>query len=139
MKRPSRKRRGLALILALAALALAGALLAAGSARAFGLKAEQKRADRQTRLRLAAWEAVWSRLTAASALPDGIPAEGETLFPDGVQTAVKVEKVKSARRGDPVRFAVGVTAQWERDRREAWSLVQRQGAAGYAILTWVER
>ncbi|MFO7534699.1 MAG: hypothetical protein R6X19_03280 [Kiritimatiellia bacterium] len=138
MKSPCRKRRGLALILALAALALAGALLSAGAARAYGLKAEQKRANRQARLRLAVWDAVWSRLRVAAARPEG-PEAGETTFPDGVQTAVKVEKLKSARRDDPVRFAIGVTARWERDRREAWSLVEPQGAAGYRILTWVER
>jgi hypothetical protein len=139
MKSVCRKRRGLALILALAALALAGALLSAGAARAYGLKAEQKRADRQARLRLAVWDAVWSRLRIAAARPEGLPEAGETAFPDGVQTAVKVEKLKAARRDDPVRYAIGVTARWERDRREAWSLVERQGSAGYRILTWVER
>ncbi len=136
--RPS-SRAGAALILALAAVALVAALLAVGGARAQGVKADQTRADYQARLRAALWDAAWSRLENASSAPDGIPAPVQREAPDGVKTAVTVQKLAAERRGEPVRFSLSVMAQFEKDRREAWGLVQRSQAGDYRILTWVER
>ena len=132
-------RRGAALILALAALALVASLLAMGGARAQGLNAEQRRAGRQARLRAAVWDAAWNRIRSASLSPEAIPAAGAREAPDGVKTSVSVQRLGSERRGEPVRFSLSATAELEGDRREAWSLVQRNGAGDYRILTWVER
>ncbi len=132
-------RRGAALIVALAALALVTALLAMGGARAQGLNTDARRAGRQARLRAAVWDAAWSRLRHADLAPGGIPASAVRERPDGVKTSVDVQKLGSERRGDPIRFALSVTAELERDRREAWSLVERNGVGEYRILTWVER
>jgi hypothetical protein len=132
-------RRGAALILALAAVALVASLLAMGAAQAHGLNAEQRRASRQARLHVAVWNETWSRIRSASGAPEGIPAPGVREAPDGVKTTIAVQRIGPARRGEPVRFALSTTAELERDHREAWSLVQRTMAGEYRILTWVER
>ncbi len=132
-------RRGAALILALAALALVATLLAVGGARVQGLNAEQGRVNRQARLHAAVWDAAWSRLLSASRTADGLPVSALRETPDGVKTSVSVQRMSGTRRGEQLRFSLSTTVEFERARREAWSLVQRNESGDYRILTWVER
>lgn len=132
------KKRGAALILVLAVLALTGSLITAAGVRAYGVKAAQTRTERQIRLRMALWDAAWRSLQTAAREAGPIPGPVEREAPDGVATSMKVERLDEGKRGGPVRFALSVTARLDRDRRDAWALVQRTGT-DLKILTWVER
>ena len=135
----SATRRGAALILVLATLALIATLLAIGGARVYTLRAAQGRADRQARLRAAIWDAAWTRLRLAAAAPDGAPIPAQRESPDGVKTSVAVQRIGAESRGEPARFALSVQAEYAGATREAWSLVQRNTSGDFRVLTWVER
>ncbi len=126
------------MLVVLAAVALVGSLLAVGGARRYTLLAEERRAERQARLRLALWDAVWSDLREAAGQPRGLPKSGSYQAPDGVQTAVQVQAAGGPGAKDAGRFSLSVTAALDKDRREAWALAQRADG-GFRILTWVER
>jgi len=137
MKR--RSRRGAALVIALMAAALVGALAAAGGVRAYGLRADRLRDDRQARLRAALWHAVWAQLVEAAAVPDGAPADMQREAPDGVKTLVTVQRAGEPRRHEPVRYALSARAELGPERREAWALAQRERDGSYRVPIWVER
>lgn len=132
-------RRGAALVAVLAALAMTCAFIAAGGARVYGIRQTRQRADRQARLRAAVWNAAWTRLCDASLKPQGGPGGAPEESPDGVKTAVVVERIGGTNRAEPARFALTIRAELEKDRREAWSLAERNLAGGMRILVWVER
>jgi hypothetical protein len=136
MPAPAPIRRGAALLVVLAAVALVGSLLAVAGARRYTLLAGQKRDDVRARLRVAAWDAVWSDLRLAAAQPKSLPGGGPDEAPDGVQTVVEARPAAGGKESG--RFEVSVTASLGRARHEGWALVQRTGE-GFRILTWVER
>jgi hypothetical protein len=131
-------RRGAALLMVMAAVMLAGSLIAIGGGRRYALQADQRRLEARARLRVALWDAVWSDLRLAAGQARGLPPDSKHEAPDGVQTVVDLQPVAGLNPREPLRVSLSATAVLGSERREAWALAQK-GGDGFRILTWVER
>ena len=110
---------------------------ALAAARAHQLRAARTRVDRQRRLRLLVWDAVWSRLRdAAGSTGAPTPLQGET--PDGLRVTLEVQPM-AERPGERPVYALAAAGESGPDRWEAWTLAQRDAEGAFRIRVWVER